>query len=72
MTGLKILKKSPLFDSGGGTFYVVFPKYRESEIDSYYDQAHNDYVQFATETFVVLLAMGWVAASVERRESDAV
>ena len=133
LMALKALKEFPILGSGGGTFYVVFPRYREREIDGYYDHAHNDYVQFATETgvlgvgvigllvlatvlvalrtqyqsrdplargvafavtmgiialmihswvdfnlqrpanaltFVVLLAMGWAAHAVERRESD--
>lgn len=133
LMALKVLKQFPILGSGGGTFYVVFPKYREQEVDGYYDHAHNDYVQFATETgilgvglvgllvlstflvalktqyerrdplsrgvafgvtmgiialmihswvdfnlqrpanaltFVVLLAMGWVAWSVERQERE--
>ena len=53
LMALKALKEFPLVGSGGGTFYVVFPKYREQEIDGYYDHAHNDYVQFATETGVL-------------------
>ena len=53
LMALKALKEFPFVGSGGGTFYVVFPKYREQEIDGYYDHAHNDYVQFATETGVV-------------------
>src|SRR3990170_3194093 len=53
LMALKALKEFPILGSGGGTFYVVFPKYREQEIDGYYDHAHNDYVQFATETGVL-------------------
>lgn len=53
LMALKALKEFPFVGSGGGTFYVVFPKYRGQEIDGYYDHAHNDYVQFATETGVV-------------------
>ena len=53
LMALKALKEFPFVGSGGGTFYVVFPKYREQEIDGYYDHAHNDYVQFTTETGVV-------------------
>jgi len=133
LMALKALKDFPVLGSGGGTFYVVFSKYREQEVEGYYAHAHNDYVQFATETgvlgvglvgllvlstflvalkaqyerrdalargvafgvtmgiialmihswvdfnlqrqanaltFVVLLAMGWVAHSVERAERE--
>lgn len=53
LMALNALKEFPILGSGGGTFYVVFPKYREREIDGYYDHAHNDYIQFATETGVL-------------------
>ena len=53
LMALKALKEFPFVGSGGGTFYVVFPKYREQEIDGWYDHGHNDYVQFATETGVL-------------------
>jgi putative inorganic carbon (HCO3(-)) transporter len=43
----------PLFGSGAGTFYVVFPKYRGENVVKYYDYAHNDYAQIAAET-------GWI------------
>ena len=62
LMALKALKEFPILGSGGGTFYVVFPRYREREIDGYYDHAHNDYVQFATETGV--LGLGLVGALV--------
>jgi len=57
LMALKALKEFPILGSGGGTFYVVFPRYREQEIDGYYDHAHNDYVQFATETGVLGLGL---------------
>jgi O-antigen ligase len=31
-----------LLGSGGGTFYTVFPAYRQSDISHYFDHAHND------------------------------
>lgn len=39
--------------SGGGTYQYLFPKYRGYEIKSYYDHAHNDVLEFASETGVI-------------------
>lgn len=39
--------------SGLGSFYLVFPHYREHDINSFYDHAHNDYLEFGTETGVI-------------------
>lgn len=41
-----------LTGSGGGSFYTVFPGYGRAFI-GYYDQAHNDYVQFVAEYGVI-------------------
>jgi len=57
LMALKVRKDFPFVGTGGGTFYVVFPQYREQEIDAYYDNAHNDYVQFAVETGVLGLGL---------------
>ena len=39
--------------SGGGTYKEIFPTYRGYEIKGYYDHAHNDILEFASETGVV-------------------
>ena len=39
-----------LVGSGLGSFYAVFPQYRGADVGSYYREAENDYLQFATET----------------------
>ncbi len=39
-----------IFGSGAGTFYVTFPHYRGHDVHHYYDHAHNDYAQIASET----------------------
>jgi O-antigen ligase len=39
----------PLIGSGGGSFYSAFPKYQAAEVHSFYDHAHNDYLQMAIE-----------------------
>ena len=53
----EMLKDYPMIGSGGGTFYVAFPKYRIAAISAYFDYAHNDYIQIATETGLVGLAL---------------
>ncbi len=42
-----------LVGSGLGSFYTVFPHYRDRDIIGYYSQAHNDYLQFITETGMI-------------------
>ena len=39
--------------SGLGTFYQVFPKYRTRGLSAFYNHAHNDYLEFATETGII-------------------
>ena len=39
--------------SGLGSFYAVFPKYRKQDVSGYYDHAHNDYLEFGSETGVI-------------------
>lgn len=50
---LAIFKDYPVFGSGGGTFYTVFPAYRPKEIGAYFNHTHNDYVQLAGETGLI-------------------
>ena len=54
---LGIAREYPWLGSGGGTFYVTFPKHRPKEINAYFDFAHNDYIQILTETGVAGLAL---------------
>ena len=42
-----------LTGSGGGSFYVTFPAYVGGGTVSFYDHAHNDYLQLLTETGVI-------------------
>lgn len=44
-----LILDKPLLGSGGGTFYTAFPAYQSQPYSGYYDNAHNDYVQFAAE-----------------------
>lgn len=50
---LGIIENYPVLGSGAGSFYVTFPMYRPETIPLFYDYAHNDYAQIASETGVV-------------------
>jgi O-antigen ligase len=51
--GLTYSQDYLLAGSGGGSFYAVFPGYRQGDIRGQYDHAHNDYLQFLVETGVI-------------------
>ena len=51
------LQDYKLTGSGLGSFYAVFPKYRKQDVGGYYNHAHNDYLEFATETGLVGLSL---------------
>ena len=46
-----------LTGSGLGSFYSVFPYYRQQDVSGYYNYAHNDYLQFAGETGIIGIAL---------------
>jgi len=46
---LPLIKDHLLLGAGAGSFYGVFPQYRQQDIHLYYDQAHNDYAQMLAE-----------------------
>jgi O-antigen ligase len=49
----------PLFGTGGGSFYTVFPGYKTHEVHAFYDHAHNDYLQMLIEYgFIYVLILG--------------
>lgn len=70
MDAMPILQDFPVFGSGGGSFYSTFPSYKVSGIHSFYDHAHNDYLQFVIEyglpasLFLALLVMWCFTKSV--------
>ena len=47
---LEIARDYPLFGAGPGTFHTAFTRYRGSDIQPFFDHAHNDYTQFFVET----------------------
>jgi O-antigen ligase len=54
---IPLILAKPLLGSGGGTFYTVFPAYQSELYSGYYDNAHNDYVQFAVELGIPTTAL---------------
>ncbi|TRX57218.1 O-antigen ligase family protein [Thalassomonas sp. M1454] len=46
---LDLIRAFPLTGTGGGSFYSTFPIVQGNDIKSFYDHAHNEYVQFASE-----------------------
>jgi O-antigen ligase len=61
----RLLAAYPATGSGLGTFDTAFLKYQTAVLDSDFDFAHNDYLQFATETgaFGFAILAGFVLAS---------
>ncbi len=67
-----------LAGTGAGTFYSAYPRYRGSDVTSFNDHAHNDYVEFAATfgligsvplALSVLLAMGTSIRTLYRRRN---
>ncbi len=46
----RIVRDYPLVGTGLGTFGIAFRHYQTTFVDSYADHAHNDYLEFASET----------------------
>jgi O-antigen ligase len=75
---LGMIKAYPVFGAGPGTFYVAFEAYRPETVVDYYDYAHNDYAQFASESgllgfgilglFVILSLAAALRAQWQRRD----
>ena len=70
---LGVLKDFPLFGTGLGTYGQIFRRYQAHQMGSFFDHAHNDYLEMATDTgalgfllaagmatlFFVVLMRGW-------------
>jgi len=54
---LTVIADFPIFGTGAGSFYAIFPTYQNPKISLYYDHAHNDYAQFAVELGLPGLAL---------------
>ena len=56
---MKLIRDFPLVGTGAGSFYISFSRYRPPEVTGYFDHAHNDYVEIATDMGIVaLLSLG--------------
>jgi len=53
----QLVRDYPIFGSGPGTFYITFPKYRPPTVVNFYDHAHNDYAEFASESGILGIAI---------------
>jgi putative inorganic carbon (HCO3(-)) transporter len=49
LDSLPIVKNHPIIGSGAGSYYSIFPGYKNSILNSFYDYAHNDYLQIIIE-----------------------
>jgi len=63
LDSLPIVKDYSIIGAGAGSFYSVFPGYKNSLINAFYDHAHNDYLEILIEygilgfTFLGLLVL---------------
>ncbi|MDC0609981.1 O-antigen ligase family protein [Vibrio sp.] len=53
---LQIIKDAPVTGTGMGSFYSTFPKYTKYNV-GYYNYAHNEYIQFASEAGIPALLL---------------
>lgn len=55
--GLQALRAYPWLGAGARSFEAVFPQYREAGIQGRYQHAHNDYLEIASDTGLIGLAL---------------
>jgi O-antigen ligase len=54
---LELVRDFAVFGAGPGSFYVVFSRYRPETVRAFYDHAHNDYAEFASESGILGFAI---------------
>lgn len=54
---LDMLRERPWLGFGGGSFYIAFPRFKGEHPLGFYDHAHNDYVEVATNTGLLGLGL---------------
>lgn len=57
IASVQIVRDYPWLGTGGGAFHLAFQHYRPIENYGYYDHAHNDFVEFASESGLVGLML---------------
>lgn len=75
---LDLVKDYPLTGSGGGTFHVAYARYRGEGVTSYYDHAHQDYLEIMADSGIVgivllgaiVLVSLWAALNALYRRRD--
>jgi len=55
--GMQTLQEYPWVGAGARSFEAVFPQYREAGIQGRYQHAHNDYLEIASDTGLMGLAL---------------
>jgi O-antigen ligase len=76
---IPLILDHPFLGAGAGTFYTAFPQYQSEPYSGYYDNAHNDYVQFAAELGIpatsllglLVLYCLWLSISTMRKRKTA-
>jgi O-antigen ligase len=64
MNTLDLLKDYPLTGAGGGSFHLVYPRYRGGDIVAYYDHAHQDYLEIMADVGVIgIVLLGLIVLS---------
>ncbi|MGZ5033980.1 MAG: O-antigen ligase family protein [Usitatibacter sp.] len=54
---LDLIRNYPVFGSGPGSFYIVYPGYRKEQAMAFFDHAHNDYAEIASDSGVLGLGL---------------
>ena len=75
---LALIKDYPLTGAGGGTFHLVYPRYRGDGIVAYYDHTHQDYLEIMADVGaagigllgLVVLSSLWAALKALYRRRD--
>ena len=52
-----LIRNYKLLGSGPGTFYIVYPGYRKEQATAFFDHAHNDYAEIASDTGLLGLGL---------------
>ena len=50
---IDLIQDYPAFGAGPGSWYSTYPHYRGADVMSFYNFAHNDYIQFTAESGVI-------------------
>jgi len=58
---MTMIRDYPLTGTGAGNYFSTFPNYRGHDIQSYYNHAHNDYLELLSELGIVGLSLLGIA-----------